>query len=215
MHQRAVRGLVAAAATPFTEQLLPDAGQLARHCRRLLERGCDAVLVLGSTGEANSLSVEERLALLEHLDQAGLGPSLLVGVKNSGGEWSYTARLLRELPRLSVFTGTEEHLLASLRLGGSGCISATFNVIAREAAPVYRGFGVLPDMQRIHHLQDRLTLLRRTFAGCSMIPAIKIVLGRLYPDEGWNRLRPPLTTLGDQEGAALLEGLRGAGVQGV
>lgn len=73
------RGVIPAAATPLDAQQRPHGPALTRHCRWLLAVGCDAVLVLGTTGEANSFSVPQRLRLLEHLGDAGLGPRLLVG----------------------------------------------------------------------------------------------------------------------------------------
>jgi 4-hydroxy-tetrahydrodipicolinate synthase len=46
----------------------------------LLEAGCHGLGVFGTTGEANSLSVEERLAALEALVEAGIpGEALLPG----------------------------------------------------------------------------------------------------------------------------------------
>lgn len=73
-------GVLAAALTPFDERLAPDHGLLVRHCRWLLEHGCDGLAVLGTTGEANSLSLEERLALLGALAEAGIpGHRLLAG----------------------------------------------------------------------------------------------------------------------------------------
>ena len=56
---------MAAAATPITGDGRVDAGCFIDHCRWLLENGCDGINVLGSTGEANSLSRSARLRLME------------------------------------------------------------------------------------------------------------------------------------------------------
>ena len=61
------RGVFAAALTPMDGDLHPDHGALAAHCRRLLGAGCHGVAVFGTTGEATSFSVDERLAALEAL----------------------------------------------------------------------------------------------------------------------------------------------------
>jgi 4-hydroxy-tetrahydrodipicolinate synthase len=61
------RGVFAAALTPMDDDLNPDHGAFADHCRRLLEAGCHGVAVFGTTGEATSFSVDERLAALEAL----------------------------------------------------------------------------------------------------------------------------------------------------
>lgn len=66
------RGVYAAVLTPLDRDLNPDHAALARHARWLLGHGCDGLSVLGTTGEANSLTVEERIALLDALAAAGL-----------------------------------------------------------------------------------------------------------------------------------------------
>lgn len=59
------RGVFAAALTPLDSSLAPDHDGFVRHAASLLEDGCDGVAVLGSTGEANSLTLDQRLALIE------------------------------------------------------------------------------------------------------------------------------------------------------
>jgi len=61
------RGILAAVLTPMDEDLKPDHKAFAAHCHRLLAAGCHGLSVFGTTGEANSLSVDERLAALEGL----------------------------------------------------------------------------------------------------------------------------------------------------
>ncbi|HMD01609.1 MAG TPA: dihydrodipicolinate synthase family protein, partial [Candidatus Baltobacteraceae bacterium] len=65
-------GVIAAALTPLTAALEPDAGALVRHCARLLENGCDGINLLGTTGEATSLSTRQRLAAMEAVAAAEL-----------------------------------------------------------------------------------------------------------------------------------------------
>lgn len=73
-------GIYAAVLTPFDDDGSPDSGALALHCRWLLRNGCDGLSVLGTTGEANSLTVSERVALLERLVSDGIpAPVLLPG----------------------------------------------------------------------------------------------------------------------------------------
>ena len=61
------KGVVAAVLTPMDENLEPDHKAFGAHCHRLLAAGCHGLSVFGTTGEANSLSVDERLAALEAL----------------------------------------------------------------------------------------------------------------------------------------------------
>ncbi len=60
-----MRGVVAAAVTPLLSGLGPDVPALLRHCRWLLGNGCDGINLLGTTGEAMSLPLAQRLAVME------------------------------------------------------------------------------------------------------------------------------------------------------
>jgi len=76
-----LNGVFAAVLTRLGADGAPDASATARHCRWLLENGCDGLSVLGTTGEANSFTVDERLALLDGLAEAGIpGETLMPGV---------------------------------------------------------------------------------------------------------------------------------------
>jgi 4-hydroxy-tetrahydrodipicolinate synthase len=73
-----MQGVLAPVLTPFDSQLDPDPALFLRHCRALLEDGCSALAPFGTTSEANSLSVEEREALLAALLEGGVPPAKLV-----------------------------------------------------------------------------------------------------------------------------------------
>jgi 4-hydroxy-tetrahydrodipicolinate synthase len=66
--------------TPVDEELRPDPRRFVAHARWLLEQGCHGLGVFGTTGEANSFSVDERIELLEAAVSGGLPPQrLMVG----------------------------------------------------------------------------------------------------------------------------------------
>jgi 4-hydroxy-tetrahydrodipicolinate synthase len=65
-------GVVAASITPLEPDATPDFGRLVRHCTWLLEQGCDGIKLLGTTGEAVSLSVDQRIAVMRAVAGAGL-----------------------------------------------------------------------------------------------------------------------------------------------
>ena len=65
-------GIFAAALTPLHDDLSPNHALVARHCRWLLDNGCDGLSILGTTGEANSFSREERIEILDRLLAAGI-----------------------------------------------------------------------------------------------------------------------------------------------
>jgi hypothetical protein len=57
-----LKGVIAAAATPLAADLSIDLYRLVSHCRWLLgEGGCDGINLLGTTGEATSFSVGQRI----------------------------------------------------------------------------------------------------------------------------------------------------------
>lgn len=73
MTQRpAPKGVYSAVATPVTPDFKPDVPRLVDHCRWLLANGCDGLAPLGTTGEANSLSLSDRMCLIAGLAEAGL-----------------------------------------------------------------------------------------------------------------------------------------------
>lgn len=65
-------GVCAAVITPLDEQLRPDAEEAINYYGSLLRSGCDALNVLGTTGEAMSISIEDRLRFMEALAQSSL-----------------------------------------------------------------------------------------------------------------------------------------------
>ena len=71
-------GVFSAALTPLTAELMPDHAEFAAHAKWLLAEGCDGIAMLGTTGEANSFSAEERMALLEATVAAGVAPGALL-----------------------------------------------------------------------------------------------------------------------------------------
>lgn len=211
MPHTTLSGVFAAALTPLTADLAPDSAMLTTHARWLLDNGCHGVAVLGTTGEANSLSLAQRLVIIdtitaeipadrlligtgtcaledtvaltraalargcgnvlmlptfyyknqsddavyagfaEVIDRVGdpdlrlylyhfpqmsgtpiaaavvarlieAYPGIVVGLKDSSGDWDYTAALLRDFPGFAAFSGSERFLLDNLQLGGPGCI---------------------------------------------------------------------------------------------
>ncbi|WP_428484145.1 dihydrodipicolinate synthase family protein [Rhodopila sp.] len=65
-------GVNAAVLTPMHADLSIDLDRMAAHCRWLLANGCNGLAVLGTTGEANSLGLDERIAVLEGLVERGI-----------------------------------------------------------------------------------------------------------------------------------------------
>ena len=73
-------GIWAPALTPLDPDLAPDPARFVDHAQWLLAHGCHGVTVFGTTGEATSFSVAERIALLDAALAAGLPAArLMVG----------------------------------------------------------------------------------------------------------------------------------------
>ena len=70
-------GVLAPVITPFTANLDPDAERLTRHCQWLLSQNA-GLAVFGTNSEANSLSLEEKMSLLDTLLEAGIDPMRLM-----------------------------------------------------------------------------------------------------------------------------------------
>jgi 4-hydroxy-tetrahydrodipicolinate synthase len=291
------KGVMAAALTPLDDELRPDLEGLVAHYRWLLESGCDAIVAQGTTGEANSFSTAERLAMLDHLAETDLPerlivgtglcnvpetveltrraieigaagtlvlppfyykgvsqdgiyahfaeviervgdarlrfyiyqfpqmtaldiglpvierlikhyPETVVGLKNSSGDWDNIQAMLKAFPGFDVFTGTEELLLESLRLGGPGVMSATVNILAPETAALYAGW----QSEAAEDLQARVSALRQSVTRFPAIPALKAVMARISGHPGrWTRVRAPLRPLDAEAQDAVMASLEKAG----
>ena len=73
-----IEGVLSPVVTPFKRDLSPDADRFVRHCRWLMKSGCAGLAVFGTNSEANSMSVEEKLELLDALVKGGVPASALM-----------------------------------------------------------------------------------------------------------------------------------------
>ena len=279
-------GVLAPVLTPFDASLEVDVPRFVAHCRALLEGGCSALAVFGTTSEANSLSVDERERLLAALLDAGIPaakllpgtgccalpdtvrlsraatsagcagvlmlppfyykgiddealfrsyaavvekvadprlriflyhipqvsqvgiplaviqrlrgefPGIVTGMKDSGGDFANTKAVLENVPGFTVFVGSERFLLANLRAGGAGCITATANVNAQAIDRAFRA--------RTEEAQAEIDRVRAIFQQFPMIPALKAALAADLHDPAWRTVRPPLLELSPEQEARLL-----------
>ena len=72
-------GIYAASLTPFTASYEPEIPALISHVQWLLGNGADGVALLGSTGEANSMTLEQRQAVIEQSTRKLPADRLLIG----------------------------------------------------------------------------------------------------------------------------------------
>lgn len=138
------------------------------------------------------------LTLIERLVKAY--PETVVGIKDSGGDWSYSQAILERLPGFGVFSGSETVLLKNMQAGGVGCISATANINAGAIHKLYANWQQSDAEQQQSHIND----LRTGMQEYPMIPALKQVVAHFSGDDEWARVRPPLVGLSDEQKGQLI-----------
>jgi 4-hydroxy-tetrahydrodipicolinate synthase len=147
-------GINAAVLTAMNGDLSLDLDRMAAHCRWLLANGCNGLAVLGTTGEANSLGISERIAVLEGLVARGIpAAKMLPGtgttaitdtvlLTRTAGELGCRGALL--LPPFYYKNPSEDGLLAYFneviqRTGGDIAIYL-YNFPQQSAIPFSVGF---------------------------------------------------------------------------
>jgi 4-hydroxy-tetrahydrodipicolinate synthase len=180
--------------------------------------------------------------LVERLLQAY--PNTIAGMKDSSGDWNNTktfldgfaetARPVADSPRkaqtgFDVFVGSETFLLANMRDGGAGTISATANVNPAAIDALYQSAkcqAPKPKPQRnsnqrlnvaavasavsadddLDAQQARLNVVREVFSSRkfpSIIAAVKQAIAIYANDPEWARVRPPLLQLTTEQAGLL------------
>lgn len=278
-------GVFAAAVTPLKSDFSIDLDKLVEHCQWLLQNGNDGICLMGTTGEANSFSIEERESALNYVLKKGIPsrkllvgtgccaltdtirltrhavgckvggvlvlppfyykgisdeglfkyfaalirteneadlkiylyhfpkmtgvpfsvslvqrlvdefPNVVVGMKDSSGDWLNMQSVLTAIPGFRLFAGTEKYFLDVLKAGGAGCISATTNLTGNIAAKVYQH----KDKEDAADWQAILTQARAAFEGHSFIAAVKHVLSKWEGNREWLNIRPPNVNLSEDQ----------------
>jgi 4-hydroxy-tetrahydrodipicolinate synthase len=127
-------------------------------------------------------------------------------MKDSSGDFANTKAMLDRFAKdgFDVFVGSERFLLAGLRAGGVGCITATGNVNAAAIDGLFRQWRS-PDADR---LQEEVNGVRGAVEKVPVIPALKVIVAHHAADPGWLPVRPPLAPLAPAQRDALLADLR-------
>jgi 4-hydroxy-tetrahydrodipicolinate synthase len=73
-----LEGVIAPVVTPFDADGTPNTERFIAHSQWLLEDGCNALAPFGTTSEANSIGIDERMGLLEAMVDAGIDPAELM-----------------------------------------------------------------------------------------------------------------------------------------
>jgi len=140
------------------------------------------------------------LGLIERLLKAY--PDNVAGIKDSSGDWANTKAVLDAFAAsgFDVFPGSETFLLASMRAGAVGCISATANINPGPIARLHATWQAA-DADR---QQQRLDEIRTIMQSYVMIPALKAAIAHWGGDPAWTTVRPPLVPLTAAQAADLV-----------
>jgi len=125
-------------------------------------------------------------------------PGVVIGMKDSSGDFENTRAVLRAFPGFEVFVGSEKFLLSNLEEGGAGCITATANVNAAAIARAFR--------ERSEERQREIDAVRAAFEQLPLIAALKEAVARRTGDASWRAVRPPLIELTAEQRDRLQQG---------
>ncbi len=187
---------------PFYYKGVSDEG-LYRNYAEIIERVGDGRLRIYLYHIPPVAQVGISLGLIERLLSAY--PETIAGVKDSSGDWDNTQAMLEHFQSedFDIFPGSETFLLAALRAGGAGCISATANVnpgLIAKLASTWESADA--DDQ-----QAALNAVRAVFQTYVMIPALKAAIAYFGDDPAWTAVRPPLVELEPNGRTALTRAL--------
>jgi 4-hydroxy-tetrahydrodipicolinate synthase len=159
-------------------------------------------------------------------------PDAIAGMKDSSGDWNNTKTFLDAFAvragravstagaarTFDVFVGSESFLLANMRNGGVGTISATANV---NPAAIYELYAACTEKSKfenreskLEQQQSKLNVVREVFSSRkfpSMIAALKQTIAIYADDPAWRTVRPPLIGLTPEQAKTLFAELEAIG----
>jgi 4-hydroxy-tetrahydrodipicolinate synthase len=131
-------------------------------------------------------------------------PHAIAGVKDSGGDFTYTQALLEHVPQLAILVGHEPDLPRLMRAGGAGTICGIANIFPGVVAPLLKPTVTAADEARIGALLG--VIFRYPF-----LPAFKAIRAAQLDDAAWRATAPPWLPLDQASRESLLAALREAG----
>jgi len=193
---------------PFYYKGVSEEG-LYRHYSEVVQRVGDARLKIYLYHIPPVAVVGITPGLVERLLKAY--PNAIAGMKDSSGDWNNTKIFLDKFAQsgFDIFPGSESFLLAGLRNGGAGCISATANVNPAAIDRLYREWKQSDADQQ----QEALNATRKATGQYVMIPALKQVIAHYAGDPAWATVRPPLTELSAAQAKKVIDDLNKLGFE--
>src|SRR5437870_2629634 len=210
---------------PFYYKGVGEEG-LYRYFSEVVQRVADARLRLYLYHIPPVAVVGITTGLVERLLKAY--PNAIAGMKDSSGDWTNTKTFLDAFgvragravspdarsssdpatdtqTTFDVFVGSESFLLANMRNGGVGTISATANV---NPAAIYKLYAEWTNADADDQ-QAKLNVVRDVFAEkYPMISALKQAVATYANDPAWRTVRPPLVELTAEQAKTLAAELK-------
>ena len=134
-------------------------------------------------------------------------PNAIAGMKDSSGDWNNTRIFLGAFAKsgFDVFVGSESFLLANMRNGGAGTISATANV---NPAAIHKLYAEWKNADADDQ-QAKLNVTRDAFGKkYPLISALKQGIAMYASDPAWAKVRPPLVELTAEQAKTLAAELK-------
>jgi 4-hydroxy-tetrahydrodipicolinate synthase len=131
-------------------------------------------------------------------------PETVVGLKDSSGDVAYVDALLQRFPGFAVFPSSEALLLAAMKKGAAGCISATANTNIGPISKLYDTWN----SAGAEALHRQVSAVRNLMVKFPLIAGIKAVVAEQTGHKDWARTRPPLDPLSPEQTKELLGELK-------
>jgi 4-hydroxy-tetrahydrodipicolinate synthase len=187
---------------PFYYKNLTDEGILAFY-RRIVEGVDNERLRIYLYHFPKMTSVPFTLPLIQKLIAAH--PGIVVGFKDSGGDWKNMKAICQTIPGFGLYAGTEKYLLPALRAGAIGCISASANATVKMCGDLYQQW----ESPEADQIQTKLTAARTAFESTSFVSGLKFLFSEWTGDSSWRNIRPPNVMPSPGEQTVLQQDLQG------
>ena len=126
-------------------------------------------------------------------------PTRVRGMKDSSGDLTYTNHMAATFAAsFDVFPGSEAPLADAAEFGYAGCISASVNATATQAARIWRERDTVSE-QEIAELRE----LRLAIQSVPIVAAAKSLTAMRSGENRWRRMLPPLMALNDVQQASM------------
>ncbi len=121
-------------------------------------------------------------------------PEIVIGIKESEGNLSFTKTILETFPDFKVFVGNEKQIIESVHLGGAGTICGIANLYPELICSLYS------QGKRANSPNPAsIDAIFKALNGIPFIPAAKMLMKKRQ-GEVWHSVRPPLVPLDTIQG---------------